>query len=188
MYDVIFVDFFGVLDNSRYDSWLRNHGYERSGKYNHLSELTDVGDMDMPTFYKELGKLSGLDPKDIESEFQSYDTVNRQLVDLLTNLKNDYRVVLLSNASAPYLRGIIDEFGIKALFDEVIISGEVGMIKPHKDMFEYALNKMQVDAQNSIFIDDHQFNVDAACSLGIHGLLYVGMNQLESDLSKLGIL
>lgn len=47
---------------------------------------------------------------------------------------------------------------------------------------------MQIKAEEAIFIDDKQINIDAANELGIHGITFTSYDQLINDLEKMNIL
>ena len=69
-----------------------------------------------------------------------------------------------------------------------MVSGEVGLIKPDRRIFEYLLEAQGIRAEDAVFIDDLAENVDAARSLGFYGIQFVGPEQLRSDLWALGLL
>jgi epoxide hydrolase-like predicted phosphatase len=76
------------------------------------------------------------------------------------------RTCLLSNSWAnEYPRQDWEDF-----FDEVVISGEVGMRKPEPRIFEHALGKIGLAGQECVFIDDIEANIAAARGLGIVGV------------------
>ncbi len=57
------------------------------------------------------------------------------------------------------------------LFDVVVDSSEVGMRKPDARIYLHTLELLGVAAENSMFLDDFEANVEAARNLGIHGVL-----------------
>jgi putative hydrolase of the HAD superfamily len=59
-----------------------------------------------------------------------------------------------------------------AMFDAVVISGEVGMRKPEERIFEYAVGLLGLDPRECVFIDDIGVNVAAAEALGMTGVLH----------------
>jgi putative hydrolase of the HAD superfamily len=77
-------------------------------------------------------------------------------------------VGLLSNSwGNTYPRERID-----ALLDPVVISGEVGLRKPHAAIFELALDRLDLPAGRVLFIDDAEPNVLGARAAGLQGLLH----------------
>jgi putative hydrolase of the HAD superfamily len=75
-----------------------------------------------------------------------------------------YRTALLSNSwgSGGYRRA---DFG--ELFDTVVISGEVGMRKPEKEIFLHTARGMGLAPRQCVFIDDFEANVAAAAACGM---------------------
>ena len=74
------------------------------------------------------------------------------------------------------------------LFDDMIVSGEVGVCKPDPAIFELLLAKIGRPAQECLFIDDVFRNVEGARRLGINAVQFQSPEQLESDLHVLGVL
>jgi epoxide hydrolase-like predicted phosphatase len=76
---------------------------------------------------------------------------------------------LLSNSwgTTLYPRARID-----ALFDAVVISGEVGLRKPDPAIFELALDRLGVVASRCVFVDDHPGHLSAAAEVGMTTVLH----------------
>jgi 2-haloacid dehalogenase len=73
-------------------------------------------------------------------------------------------------------------------FDGIVVSGEVGLIKPDPRIFQVFLERYGQTAENCIFIDDNQLNVTAAGELGMKVIHYVEPSDLAAALSQYGIL
>jgi 2-haloacid dehalogenase len=104
-------------------------------------------------------------------------------VDLLKRLKQaGYPVYGLSNWSAetfPHMRERHDFFD---LFDDMVISGEVGHVKPEPQIFQILLDKIGKPAEECLFIDDSLANIQQAQKLGFATILFQSPQQLESSL------
>ena len=187
MYKVIIFDFFGVIRSDQYISWLKRHGHTRTGDYAEVSLKTDAGQLTMEQFYDGLHDLSGIPTPAIESEFKTYANLDSDLIELIKRLKPHYKIGLLSNSNGPHLRDILNHNGLTPLFDEIIISGEVGFVKPSREIFDYTLGQTQSKPQETVFIDDNQANIAAANKLGIVALLYRDYHTLISELEKLNL-
>ena len=61
-----------------------------------------------------------------------------------------------------------------SLFDGIVLSGTIGMVKPHREIFEYLLNTYSLKAAECIFIDDSQKNIEGAEKVDIKGYLFDG--------------
>jgi putative hydrolase of the HAD superfamily len=71
------------------------------------------------------------------------------------------------------------------LFDTVVLSGEVGMRKPEKEIFLYAAETLGLAPAECVFIDDMEANVTAAQACGMTGVLHTetaGTAQALQDL------
>jgi epoxide hydrolase-like predicted phosphatase len=91
------------------------------------------------------------------------------------------RTALLSNSwGNDYPRD-----GWDAMFDVVVISGEVGMRKPEPVIFEHTLGLLGLRPQEAVFVDDLRHNVDAAVALGIVGVQHVTYPQTLLELEAL---
>lgn len=91
------------------------------------------------------------------------------------------RTALLSNSwGDQYMRQGWDD-----LFDVVVISGEVGMRKPERAIFEFTLEKLGLSAGQCVFVDDHARNIAAAASLGMVAVLHRDYEATGSELDIL---
>ena len=75
--------------------------------------------------------------------------------------------------------------GWDALFDAVVISGEVGLRKPDPAIYALAAQRLGLSREQIVFIDDLRPNVQAAAAAGMVGVQHVG---LETTVSELEIL
>ena len=73
-------------------------------------------------------------------------------------------------------------------FQDVLVSGEVGLIKPDPAIYHLALKRFGLAAEQALFVDDRQDNVDAAAALGIGGHLFGDAATLRAELVRLGLL
>jgi 2-haloacid dehalogenase len=110
-------------------------------------------------------------------------------VAILHELK-DRRVPLyaLSNWSAEMFPHAEEKYDWLELFDGVVVSGRVKMIKPDREIFDYLLDTFQLRAADLLFIDDHEPNVVAARSYGIAAHLFRGAEGLRRELVAEGLL
>ena len=71
------------------------------------------------------------------------------------------------------------------LFDGLVFSGPIGIVKPSKEIFNYLLSKYNINAEESVFIDDNKNNIEGAQKLGINAVIFEGVtNKLKSKLLK----
>ena len=84
-----------------------------------------------------------------------------------------YRLFVLSNAPVCFA-DMIGYFSVTQYFDGILISGTVLDEKPNLSIYRTALARFCAMPSESVFLDDRPCNVDAACALGIHGILFDG--------------
>lgn len=117
----------------------------------------------------------------ITAEFFSGDRADISLVDFLRSLRPERKVCLISNAWSG-LRAFITQQKFDDVFDAMVISAEVGLIKPDPRIYRLALAKLGARPEESVFIDDIAANVVAARSVGMTGIEFA---QPEKSLEEL---
>ncbi len=91
-----------------------------------------------------------------------------------------YDFVLLSNDVKEWSKYLFELYGLKKYFKESIISGDVHMRKPECRIFSYAIQHIQCDPQECIFVDNSVRNLNAAQMLGINTVLFNRDNETYS--------
>jgi len=110
-------------------------------------------------------------------------------VKILEELREaEYPLAALSNWSAETFPKVRDRFEFLGWFNPLLISGEVGLIKPGSEIFQYLLNEINKDAANCIFIDDSPPNIQMAEELGFEVIFYSSPQELRTRLVQLYIL
>ena len=96
-----------------------------------------------------------------------------ETIELLPAIKKaGHKLFYLSNCSRELSQHILKEYSFFSLFDGGIFSCDVRLLKPSPEIFLYFLNKYQLAAEDCLFFDDVEQNVDAAEKLGIKGVLF----------------
>ena len=98
--------------------------------------------------------------------------------ELVADLKRaGKKLYLLSNISigfgetyqeVPWIRELLE------CFDGLVLSGQIGMVKPHREIFEHLLDTYSLEAKECLFIDDREENLKGAKEVGIGGYLFDG--------------
>lgn len=77
-----------------------------------------------------------------------------------------------------------------ALFDrfrDIVVSGEERLVKPDPAIYRLALDRFGLEAAHVVFIDDNAANVAAAAAIGLHAILFAGVDDLVPRLKALGL-
>ncbi len=81
-----------------------------------------------------------------------------------------------------YLRERYDFWG---LFDGIVTSHRVGLVKPEPEIFRHLLRTYKLDPQTCVFIDDGQANIRVAGEIGIHGVHFTGIEEARRTFERI---
>jgi putative hydrolase of the HAD superfamily len=99
----------------------------------------------------------------------------------------EYVLATVNNESRMLNEFRLAQFGLLDYFDAFFSSCYLGLRKPDRKIYQVALDVLQRDPEECVFIDDRAENVAAATSLGIHGIRYEGSTPLAEALARLDI-
>jgi putative hydrolase of the HAD superfamily len=192
----VFIDFGGVIMRTE-DKGPRNRQAERLRMtsrdlekivFESESSLkASTGEITEEAHWQAVSKLLGVSRgkgEKIIAEFFSGDRWDTALLDFLRSLRPERKVVLISNAWSG-LRSIIAKQHFEDAFDEMIISAEVGMMKPDARIYRLALDKMGVRPAQSVFLDDMLINVEAARSVGMNAIQFTQREKTLEELKQI---
>lgn len=115
-------------------------------------------------------------------EWYLYLPVTDGMENLLQDAKNKgYKLYLLSNINA-HFSAHQSEVEILSLFDGIVLSGDIHFVKPEREIYEHLLSKYNLKADECLFIDDRQINIDGAEAVGIKGYLFDNAARLREFL------
>jgi 2-haloacid dehalogenase len=110
-------------------------------------------------------------------------------VDVLADLRAaGVRLVALSNWSAEMFPIARERFDFLAWFEGIVISGDVGVNKPDRRIFERLAEQFGFEPAAAVFIDDSSANVDVATALGFHAIQFTDAKALRLELVRIGLL
>ena len=169
----------------------KNYDYIVNIMFKHgLHDKLETGEISNITFFKTI--KNQLNIKISKDEF--FKLFNSKLfqeikttINLIKQLKKDYKVALLSNTNKIDFDYTIKKSEAFHLFDAITLSFEVGHKKPEKEIYLDSLNKLNLNPDECVFIDDIKEYSDAASKLGIHGINYTSYKNLIKELKKLNI-
>ena len=197
---VIF-DFGGVLWDMRWDvarELDRAHGLPRSSVFETLYRspawadiergVGDPGDWTEGA-HRELERRAGRPLPRLHEEWRKAQVAIHANIALVRALRPPFRCSILSNADLS-LRGRLEgELALHRLFDDVVVSAEVGMAKPDPAIFRLAVDRLGLPPGACVFVDDWDKNVEAARAVGMQAVLHrVDQgHDLRAQLGALGV-
>ena len=102
--------------------------------------------------------------------------------------KKGYPLLGLSNWSAETYPRARDKYPFFDLFDDIVLSGKVGLNKPDPGIFNLLLERTGYTAPECVLIDDSQPNIDAAGKLGFNTIHFTSPDELRTELQRFKVL
>lgn len=110
-------------------------------------------------------------------------------IEILAELReHDLALYGLTNWSAETYPPVRERFEFLSWFRGILVSGEVGVIKPDPRIFELLIERFSIDPETAVYIDDVEANVIAARTFGIHAIHFTSPTALRGELAELGLL
>jgi putative hydrolase of the HAD superfamily len=98
-----------------------------------------------------------------------------------------YRVFGLTDNVHEIVAHLKTRYRFWDLFEDVVVSAEIGLMKPNPAIFRHTLQTFNVAGAETVFLDDYQVNIDGARSVGIEAKLFTTPKRCEDDLRELGL-
>lgn len=149
----------------------------------------DTGKITPDEFYTKVVDIlkAEIDYSTFFSVYNDVFSLNPPALEVLTRLQSKYKLLLLSNTDVKRFDFVKGRFPEVFIFNEYVLSYEVGYMKPHPQIYKEALKKAEAKAGECVFIDDREENIEAAQDLGIYAILYGPQTNLEAELKKVGV-
>lgn len=201
----LIVDWGGVLTNSL-DSVMTSWTAEEDFEAAHFSEVMrgwfgteagaeaqvnpvhtlERGELEVPHFEQHLAEgLARATGREVTPDgllarlFEHFEHAEDMTALVRRARASGLRTALLSNSWGDhYPEHIFD-----GMFEEVVISGRVGMRKPDPEIFRYTADLLAIDPAEAVFVDDLPHNITAAAGMGFIGVLHVDYATTADELS-----
>lgn len=192
----VFFDFGGVLMRTEFQA-PRQHLAERFRlDYDDIDKIVfgsesarraSVGEITEEAHWVEVLKRLKRPASEIKSfsdEFFGGDILDHNLVEYIRSLRGKVHTGLISNAWGG-LREFITKEKIIDIFETVIISAEVGVVKPEAKIYDIALEQAKVRAKETVFVDDMKANIEACEKVGMKGILFKDPQETMDQLNRI---
>jgi putative hydrolase of the HAD superfamily len=136
---------------------------------------------------QRLSEITGMDQAQIDAFWHDLweeylGTLNAPLATYFSSLRPRYQTALLSNSFVSARSREQERYHFAEITDLIIYSHEVGVAKPERRIFELTCERLGVQPQEMIFLDDVEQHVAAARSLGIQAILFQETAQAIADI------
>lgn len=139
-----------------------------------------------PWFKADIGELTSLevweaigfkgDIEKIEKEYLDTIELNDGFVEFIEKVSKCYKLAIISNDSSRWSKYLRKKFDINKYFDVISISGDLKIQKPDNGIFEYTIKKLNVNAEECLYVDDREGNLEAAKKAGMNTVMMNSRN------------
>jgi len=196
MIKAVLFDLGGVFFEDGTEKFLRllsqktNKSYEelypifREGKSIEYRENTLSGKLFFKWAAQQLDNVTS--PEELNNLWVSQYTEIPEMRDIILWLRSlNIKVGILSDNVPERIEFLQSKYHFLELFDEIILSYEVKLTKNSHEIFKLALSRLKLSANEVIFLDDRQSNLDIAKQVGISPILFNGSISLKSRLDEI---
>ncbi|HSX37437.1 MAG TPA: HAD-IA family hydrolase [Chlamydiales bacterium] len=155
-----------------------------------IHELYESGKMDSLTVYRLVQARSSksFPMHALFDAASNIFTPNTALFPLIEQLKKEgIRLILLSNTSECHWNRVFTDYSILQLFDDLVLSFQVGALKPSKEIFFNALSRAHCDPKYCFYTDDVPEFVEGARNAGLDSEIFINGSRLKKALAIRGL-
>ena len=160
-----------------------NQYFDASGKDGELGTLSQLD------WQAGLRQFIGMTPAQLEAFIEDFWNIylgdpNPELVAYFSVLRPQYRTALLSNSFDGAREREQNRYHFAEMVDFIIYSHEVGLAKPDARIYALTSQRLGVQPQEIVFLDDARRNVTAAAAYGFHAILYQNNTQAIAEIDR----
>ncbi len=183
MIKAVIFDLFGVLTTDSWQAFVDQLPPEVDKERVHeLNHQRAAGFINEVEFTEQLGQLTNKTSEQINDELRGEVAKNTALLDYIREIKQHFSIGLLSNIASNWVRESFLTEEEQSLFDEMILSFEVGMTKPDQRIFMLACERLRVGPHEAVLVDDIESYCQAARAEGMQAVVYRDLQQLKTEL------
>jgi putative hydrolase of the HAD superfamily len=186
MIKAVIFDCFGVLTTDGWIAFKYRHfkkDQDLLAKAIKLNSQANSARISHREFVTKVGEFVGMPANQVEQEINS-NVANEELFGYIKTLKLKYKIGLLSNAAANWLKELFSEEQI-SLFDAIDLSYESGVVKPEEQSYVHVAEQLNVNTSECVFIDDQDKHCEGARRAGMQAIRYENIEQMKKDLELL---
>lgn len=186
MIKAIFFDCFGVFYVDPFKNFIQSAPQEIQPELNDIMLQDDLGKVSQKEIVQRYAKLTNRSENEVyDLLYKSEMVLNVRLMDYAQKLRPKYKLGMISNLRPQALDNYFTRDQQRQLFDSIIVSGDVGFIKPDPRIYEVACQKLDVAPTEAVMIDDRQENCDGAARVGMKTILYNDIASCEKQLNEI---
>ena len=187
MIKAIIFDCFGVLVTSSYEPFKQKYFHgdaELIRKFIEIEDRSSRGEITLEEAEQGFADLAGISFEQCEYELAQNPRNESLLAYISESLKGQYKIGFLSNVAKDRTHELFNDDDI-VLFNDMVLSFQVGMAKPQTEIFQLAAERLGLQPNECIFVDDLSKYLVGAKEAGMHTVLFKDTEQFKRDIEKL---
>lgn len=188
MIKAIIFDCFGVLVGKGFNQTYRTAGGDPVRDRAFIEDTlhqANLGLISDTEFRASMARQAGIDAAKWKRAVKNAELLNIELLTFIAELRTTYKTAILSNANKGVLEKIIGAEWLQKDFDAIVISAEVGMVKPDLAMYRLIVDRLGVELSECLYVDDREIFLVPARRLGMSVLLYESFDELKRSIDEL---
>jgi len=186
MIKAVIFDCFGVLVTSSYEPFKNKYfagDQKKIAKFTEIEDRSSRGEISLEEAEVGFAELAGISLEQCAEEL-AQNPRNAELLDYIkTELKSRFKIGLLSNVAKDRTNELFTPKDIE-LFDDIVLSYQVGLAKPDPKIFELAAQRLGLKPEECLFIDDLEKYLVGARAAGMNTIHFIDTENFSAEVEK----
>lgn len=185
MVRAIVFDCFGTLVGSSYFTFRNICPPERLKELTDTRTAADYGYLTRDEYARRIGYIVGMDEKRVRAAIDQQHVRNESLIAYVRILKRTYKTGLLSNVGSEVMDAIFTDKDMNDLFDARVLSCDVGMVKPDRQIYLLIVKQLGLSPEECIMVDDREEFCAGADAAGMRPVLHRSNHETMRAIDRL---
>lgn len=185
MVRAIVFDCFGTLVGTSYFTFRSICPPERLKELTDTRTAADYGYLTRDEYARRIGSIVGMNEKRVREAIDQQHIRNEPLIAYAKLLKRTYKIALLSNVGSEVMDRIFTDKEMSVLFDAKVLSCEVGIVKPDRQIYLLTAKQLGVMPEECVMVDDREDFCAGADAAGMIPILHQSNHQTMHTIDKL---
>lgn len=142
----------------------------------------DLGEVTLDEIFDGMADEIGISKERLIKEWNELIILNKEIVPVIEKLKEEYTIILLSNAPLGFVEKLMSDYKLEYLFDKIFISCNLKMSKPNPAIYKYCVDSFENNFDMVYMIDDNLKNLEPLPSLGITPVHFTSIEKMIETL------
>lgn len=149
-----------------------------------LIHASNRGIMDPVESTQRAAELLGISVDEYRDKITKGEVRNTPLLEYIPELRGKYKTALLSNITVQGIERRFPDNELSNYFDEIVISSDIGYIKPDREAYEITAKRLGVAPEECVFTDDRMDFCIAASETGMKSIEFRSFDQFKTELEQ----